>query len=374
MRWAPRTRTRLSARCSIHGTADACPADPRAAARRPSQRAWRRGRSVPTPVVPSVSLRRSAGIAVVRRPTYGARCSRYGMIANNVFAGPGRGRSTRDVTDAALLMRHMISQDANDSTSLAFPGEVSLPSREDLRGIRLGVPEELIGAEGGIEPGVRESFDAAIALAESLGATVHPCTLPHAPYALSAYYIIAPAEASSRACRRRRRALRPAPGRRRRPDDDVQPYSRARSSAERSSAGSWPGTYALSSSYAYEAYYGGGCASARRSPKTSAQSSMPSDFIVTPSRAERRGRAGGEVRRSVGHVPERLLHCTDVTRQDPRDLDPRCSGFSAMVSRSDCRSLDRLSARVPCLMPRTTRSRLALGFDGSPARDGGTGA
>src|SRR4051812_45725047 len=92
------------------------------------------------------------------KPTYGAG-SRYGMIA---FASSldQAGPLTRDVTDAALLLRHMVGHDRRDSTSLPFPEEIELPRQEDLKGIRLGVPEELTGETGGVEPGVRESFEA----------------------------------------------------------------------------------------------------------------------------------------------------------------------------------------------------------------------
>src|SRR3981189_3520967 len=96
------------------------------------------------------------------------------------------GPLTRDVTDAALLFSRMVGRDPSDSTSLDFPGELALPKAQDLRGIRLGVPQELTGSSGGVEPGVRESFEATLKLAEGLGATVEPCQLPHAPHALSA--------------------------------------------------------------------------------------------------------------------------------------------------------------------------------------------
>ena len=197
------------------------------------------------------SIRQSAALCgiVGLKPTYGA-CSRFGMIA---FASSldQAGPLTRDVTDAALLLRHMIGHDARDSTSVPFPGEIAEPTTVDLRGIRLGVPEELAG--DGIEPGVLESFRATLALAERLGATVEPCTLPHAPHALSAYYLIAPAEASANLARYDgvRYGLRvDAP-------DLVSMYTRTRS------AGFGPevkrrimlGTYALSSGY-YDAYYG----------------------------------------------------------------------------------------------------------------------
>ena len=69
----------------------------------------------------------------------------------------------------------------------------------DLGGLRIGVPVELSGE--GIEPGVLASFRAALELARSLGASVEPCELPHAPHALAAYYVLAPAECSSNLAR-----------------------------------------------------------------------------------------------------------------------------------------------------------------------------
>jgi aspartyl-tRNA(Asn)/glutamyl-tRNA(Gln) amidotransferase subunit A len=203
------------------------------------------------------SIRQPAALCgiVGMKPTYGA-CSRYGMIA---FASSldQAGPLTRDVTDAALLLSQMIGHDPLDSTSVPFPSQIELPTAEDLRGIRLGVPEDLIAGENtgaGIEPGVRESFEAALGLAESLGATVESCRLPHAPHALSAYYLIAPAEASANLARFDgvRYGLRVAG------DEDLETmYSRTRA------VGFGPevkrrimlGTYALSSGY-YDAYYG----------------------------------------------------------------------------------------------------------------------
>jgi aspartyl-tRNA(Asn)/glutamyl-tRNA(Gln) amidotransferase subunit A len=200
------------------------------------------------------SIRQPAAMCgiVGLKPTYGA-CSRYGMIA---FASSldQAGPLTRDVTDAALLLAHMVGHDCCDSTSLEFPGTIEPPRRQDLKGITLGVPEELTGPDGGVEPGVRKSFDETISLAERLGATVEPCRLPHAPHALSAYYLIAPAEASANLARFDgvRYGLRVDGD-----GDLVSMYSRTRA------AGFGPevkrrimlGTYALSSGY-YDAYYG----------------------------------------------------------------------------------------------------------------------
>ncbi|HEV2062772.1 MAG TPA: Asp-tRNA(Asn)/Glu-tRNA(Gln) amidotransferase subunit GatA [Solirubrobacteraceae bacterium] len=198
------------------------------------------------------SIRQPAALCgiVGMKPTYGA-VSRYGMIA---FASSldQAGPLTRDVTDCALLLRHMVGRDPCDSTSLAFPEEVRLPSAERLDGIRLGVPEELSGE--GIEPGVLENFQATLRLAEDLGASVETMRLPHAPHALSAYYIIAPAEASANLARYDGVRY----GRRAQEYDDLlSMYTRTRHDGFGAEVKRriMLGTYALSSGY-YDAYYG----------------------------------------------------------------------------------------------------------------------
>jgi aspartyl-tRNA(Asn)/glutamyl-tRNA(Gln) amidotransferase subunit A len=190
------------------------------------------------------------------------------------------GPLTRDVTDAALLLGRMVGQDRHDSTSLEFPGSIERPSREDLRGVRLGVPEELTEIDGGVEPGVLERFEQTIALAESLGASVEACRLPHAPHALSAYYLIAPAEASANLARYDgvRYGLRV--------DGDadlLSMYSRTRSTGFGTEVKRriMLGTYALSSGY-YEAYYGTALKVRTKISEDFAEAFARFDFIVTP--------------------------------------------------------------------------------------------
>jgi aspartyl-tRNA(Asn)/glutamyl-tRNA(Gln) amidotransferase subunit A len=199
------------------------------------------------------SIRQPAALCgiVGFKPTYGA-VSRYGMIA---FASSldQAGPLAREVTDAALMLRHLVGRDECDSTSIAFPGEIELPRAERLEGVRLGVPRELTEAQG-IETGVLDAFSQTLALAERLGAQVEPVGLPHAPHGLSAYYVIAPAECSSNLARFDgvRYGLRAPDG-----QDLVGMYTRTRHD------GFGPevkrrimlGTYALSSGY-YDAYYG----------------------------------------------------------------------------------------------------------------------
>ncbi|MGZ8655459.1 MAG: Asp-tRNA(Asn)/Glu-tRNA(Gln) amidotransferase subunit GatA, partial [Solirubrobacterales bacterium] len=197
------------------------------------------------------SIRQPAALCgiVGLKPTYGA-VSRYGMIA---FASSldQAGPLTRDVTDCALLFGAMVGQDPCDSTSLHFPEPVGAPTATDLRGIRLGVPEELSGE--GIEEGVLKTFRASLDRARELGAEIVDITLPHAPHALAAYYLIAPAEASANLARFDgvRYGLRvPA-------DDLLTMYTRTRAQGFGAEVKRriMLGTYALSSGY-YDAYYG----------------------------------------------------------------------------------------------------------------------
>jgi aspartyl-tRNA(Asn)/glutamyl-tRNA(Gln) amidotransferase subunit A len=161
------------------------------------------------------------------------------------------GPLTRDVTDCALLFGAMVGQDPCDSTSLHFPEPVGLPTASDLRGIRLGVPEELSGE--GIEEGVLKTFRDSLERARDLGAEIVDITLPHAPHALAAYYVIAPAEASANLARYDgvRYGLRE-------PADDLlamYTHTRAEGFGAEVKRRIMLGTYALSSGY-YDAYYG----------------------------------------------------------------------------------------------------------------------
>jgi len=225
------------------------------------------------------SIRQPAALCgiVGLKPTYGT-VSRYGMIA---FASSldQAGPLTRDVSDAALLLRHMVGRDARDSTSVGFPGAVGTPTAERLDGIRLGVPEELVGEGSGVEPGVLAAFNATLELAEELGASVETCRLPHAPHALSAYYVIAPAEASSNLARFDgvRYGLRVEDG------GLVGMYTKTRSRGFGAEVKRriMLGTYSLSSGY-YDAYYG---RAQRVRTKISADFRAAFenfDFVVTP--------------------------------------------------------------------------------------------
>jgi aspartyl-tRNA(Asn)/glutamyl-tRNA(Gln) amidotransferase subunit A len=223
------------------------------------------------------SIRQPAALCgiVGLKPTYGA-VSRFGMIA---FASSldQAGPLTRDVTDAALLLRHMVGHDDRDATSVAFPEEVVLPTAQRLDGIRLGVPDDLTGE--GVEPGVMERFEATLAIARELGASVERVSLPHADYGLSAYYVLAPAEASSNLARYDgvRYGLRGEA------EDLLTMYTKTRHDGFGAEVKRRVliGTYALSSGY-YDAYYG----RAQRVRTLIAEDFKAAfqrvDFVVTP--------------------------------------------------------------------------------------------
>jgi aspartyl-tRNA(Asn)/glutamyl-tRNA(Gln) amidotransferase subunit A len=223
------------------------------------------------------SIRQPAALCgiVGLKPTYGA-VSRFGMIA---FASSldQAGPLTRDVTDSALLFRHMVGQDERDSTSVAFPDEVRLPTGERLDGIRLGVPEDLTGE--GVEPGVMARFEETLQTARDLGATVERVALPHADYAISAYYVIAPAEASSNLARYDGVRY----GLRHEADDLLTMYTKTRHDGFGAEVKRriLIGTYALSSGY-YDAYYGRAQRVRTKIAEDFKAAFKRVDFVVTP--------------------------------------------------------------------------------------------
>ena len=146
------------------------------------------------------SIRQPAALTgtVGMKPTYG-RVSRHGMVA---FASSldQAGPIARSVEDCALVHTAIAGHDHRDSTSLPEPvGDVLTGLREGIEGLRIGVVTELQGE--GYEPGVEASFHQALRRFEDLGATIVEVSLPHAPYGLPAYYLVAPSEASSNLAR-----------------------------------------------------------------------------------------------------------------------------------------------------------------------------
>jgi aspartyl-tRNA(Asn)/glutamyl-tRNA(Gln) amidotransferase subunit A len=146
------------------------------------------------------SIRQPAGFCSVvgLKPTYG-RVSRYGLVA---FASSldQIGPLTQDVTDCALLLNAIAGHDKRDSTSVPEPvSDYTKSLKTDLKGMRLGIPKEYYVE--GMQPGVASAMKAAIKKLEELGAKLEEVSLPHTPYSLAVYYIIAPSEASANLAR-----------------------------------------------------------------------------------------------------------------------------------------------------------------------------
>lgn len=146
------------------------------------------------------SIRQPAGLCGVvgLKPTYG-RISRFGLVA---FASSldQIGPFARTAADCALLLGVLAGADPRDATALpdAVP-DYAAELAGDLRGLRVGVPEEYFGS--GMEPGVDAAVRAAIAKLEELGASIGAVSLPHTEYGVAVYYLIAPAEASANLAR-----------------------------------------------------------------------------------------------------------------------------------------------------------------------------
>ncbi len=200
------------------------------------------------------SIRQPAGLCGITgcKPTYG-RVSRYGLVA---FASSldQIGPFARTVEDCALLLQVISGFDALDSTSVQMeaPDLVSKLD-EPIEGLRIGVPKEARSERN--HPAVARSLDAAIETFRGLGAEIVDVELPHLEYGIAAYYIVAPAEASSNLARydgvRYGHRAKMGAG-----DDLIALYSKSRAE------GFGPevqrrimlGTFALSSGY-YDAYY-----------------------------------------------------------------------------------------------------------------------
>ncbi|HET8615060.1 MAG TPA: Asp-tRNA(Asn)/Glu-tRNA(Gln) amidotransferase subunit GatA [Actinomycetales bacterium] len=204
------------------------------------------------------SIRQPAAVTgtVGVKPTYGG-VSRYGLIAlasSLDQAGP----CTRTVLDAALLQDVIGGHDPLDSTSIdaPVPPVVQAARHGDVRGVRVGVVREL-GGEG-YQAGVRARFDEAVQLLVDAGAEVVEVSCPHFEYALAAYYLILPSEASSNLAKfdAMRYGLRVLPEGVDSPTaEQVMAATRDAGFGDEVKRRIILGTYALSAGY-YDAYYG----------------------------------------------------------------------------------------------------------------------
>jgi aspartyl-tRNA(Asn)/glutamyl-tRNA(Gln) amidotransferase subunit A len=184
------------------------------------------------------------------KPTYGA-VSRYGLVA---FASSldQIGPLTKDVRDCAMVLNAIVGHDSYDATSVSrsYPDYTSALV-DDVKGIKIGVPKEFFGQ--GINEEVKSAVTKAIELFKEMGADYEETSLPYTDHALSAYYLIASAEASSNLGRYDgvKYGYRAAQY-----DDMIDMYKKTRSEGFGSEVKRriMLGTYALSSGY-YDAYY-----------------------------------------------------------------------------------------------------------------------
>ena len=199
------------------------------------------------------SIRQPAALCGVVgvKPTYGA-VSRYGLIA---FASSldQIGPFAHTVEDAAILLDTVAGHDPLDATS--YPGEIPSARAQlgrGLEGVRVGVAREFAGAEG-IEPDATAAFDRMVTMMEAAGAEIVQVALPSSAYALSAYYLIAPAECSANLARFDgvRYGLR-VPGQ---TTEEMMSRTRAEGFGPEVIRRILLGTYALSAGY-YDAFYG----------------------------------------------------------------------------------------------------------------------
>lgn len=197
------------------------------------------------------SIRQPAAFCGVTgiKPTYG-RCSRYGIIA---FASSldQAGPIAKDVRDCAVLLKYMSGEDKKDATS----AKIAVPDFErlltgDIKGLKIGIPAEY--RPDGLNPEIAAYWDKSMEMLKARGAEIVNISLPHTKYALAAYYIIAPAEASSNLARYDgiRYGLR-VPGAHL---DDLYINTRTEGFGKEVKRRVMVGTYVLSAGY-YDAYY-----------------------------------------------------------------------------------------------------------------------
>ena len=188
------------------------------------------------------------GIAGIK-PTYG-RCSRFGVVA---FASSldHPGAFGRSVADCAVLLRSMAGFDPKDSTSADRPvPDFAAACARGVRGLRIGVPREY--RQDGMPGEIAALWEQGLAWLRDAGATVVDVSLPHTRYGLAAYYIVAPAEASSNLARYDGVRF----GKREPGEDLIDLYERTRAEGfgDEVRRRILIGTYVLSAGY-YEAYY-----------------------------------------------------------------------------------------------------------------------
>jgi aspartyl-tRNA(Asn)/glutamyl-tRNA(Gln) amidotransferase subunit A len=295
------------------------------------------------------SIRQPASVTgtVGVKPTYGG-VSRYGLVAlasSLDQAGP----CTRSVLDAALLHSVIGGYDPMDSTSInaPVPAVVEAARRADVSGLRVGVIKEL-GGEG-YQAGVRARFDESVALLQEAGAEVVEVSCPSFDYALAAYYLILPSEASSNLAKfdAMRYGLRVLP-------EGVDDPSAEQVMAATRDAGFGDevkrriilGTYALSSGY-YDAYYGQAQKVRRLIANDFAAAFNQVDVLVSPTAPTTAFRLG-----------DKLDDPMSMYLQDVATIPANLAGVPGMSLPSGLADEDGLPTGIQILAPAMADDRL----------------
>ena len=287
------------------------------------------------------------------KPTYG-RVSRWGMIAYASSLDQG-GPMARTAEDCALLLQGMAGFDAKDSTSIDEPvPDYSASLNAPLEGLRIGLPKEYFGA--GLDPRIADLIQASVKELEKLGAVIKEISLPNMQHAIPAYYVIAPAEASSNLSRFDgvRFGYRCEE-----PKDLTDLYKRSRGEGFGIEVQRriMVGTYALSAGY-YDAYYVK-AQQIRRLIKNDFMAAFEQvDVILGPTTPNPAWKLGAK---SSDPVAAYRKTSTPLPPTWPACRACRCQPASSKACRSACSCWRRTSGKAACSTSRTVTSKSPTG-------------
>ena len=312
------------------------------------------------------SIRQPAAVtgSVGVKPTYGG-VSRYGLIAlasSLDQAGP----VSRTVLDSALLHELIGGHDPRDSTSLPDPvGDlVAAAGAQDLRGLRVGVVRELRGE--GYQAGVEASFTAALELLREAGAEVVEVSCPSFAYALAAYYLILPAEASSNLAKfdGMRFGLRVEPSEGPLTAERVMAATRGAGFGDEVKRRIILGTHALSAGY-FDAYYGSAQQVRTLIQRDFAAAFEQADVLVSPTTPTTAFRFGEKLDdplamylNDVATIPANLAGVPGISVPSGLSDDGLPVGFQALAPARDDARLYRVGAVLERLLDERRGHRL----------------
>ncbi|GAA4627086.1 Asp-tRNA(Asn)/Glu-tRNA(Gln) amidotransferase subunit GatA [Cellulomonas oligotrophica] len=328
------------------------------------------------------SIRQPAAVTgtVGVKPTYGS-VSRYGLVAlasSLDQAGP----CTRTVLDAALLHELIGGHDPRDATSLPDPATGYVDAARagatgDLTGVRVGVVRELQGE--GYQPGVLARFEESLELLRGAGAEIVEVSCPHFTYALAAYYLILPAEASSNLAKfdGMRFGLRVEPSEGPVTAERVMAATRGQGFGDEVKRRIILGTYALSAGY-YDAYYGSAQKVRTLIQRDFAAAFEAADVLVSPTAPTTAFRLGEKLDdplamylNDVATIPANLAGVPGMSLPSGLSDDGLPAGFQILAPAREDARLYRVGAALEALLETSWDGPLlgrAPELDGGAAR------